>query len=46
MAKALGEDKAVDLLDQNLKQEKDALKEVEKITTRLNNEQTREFAIR
>src|ERR1700704_923410 len=46
MAKALGEEKAVDLLDQNLKQEKDALKEVEKITTRLNNEQTREFAIR
>jgi ferritin-like metal-binding protein YciE len=46
MAKALGEDKAVDLLDQNLKQEKETLKEVDKITTRLNNEQTREFAIR
>ena len=38
MAKAIGEDKAVDLLDQNLKEEKEALKEVEKIATRLSNE--------
>jgi ferritin-like metal-binding protein YciE len=38
MAKAMGEDKAVDLLDENLKQEKDALREVEKIATRLSNE--------
>ena len=30
MAKALGEDEAVDLLDQNLKQEKETLREVEK----------------
>jgi ferritin-like metal-binding protein YciE len=38
MAKAMGEDKAVDLLDENLKQEKDALREVEKIATRLSND--------
>jgi ferritin-like metal-binding protein YciE len=38
MAKAFGEDKAVDLLDKNLKQEKDALREVEKIATRISNE--------
>lgn len=38
MAKALGEDKAVDLLDENLKQEKDALREVEKFATRVSNE--------
>lgn len=38
MAKALGEDKAVDLLDTNLKQEKETLREVEKIATRLSNE--------
>jgi ferritin-like metal-binding protein YciE len=35
MAKALGEDEAVILLDENLKQEKEALREVEKIATRL-----------
>ena len=35
MAKGLGEDEAVELLDKNLKQEKDALREVEKIATRL-----------
>jgi ferritin-like metal-binding protein YciE len=33
MAKAMGEDTAVDLLDENLKQEKEMLREVEKITT-------------
>jgi ferritin-like metal-binding protein YciE len=38
MAKGLGEDEAVDLLDKNLKQEKDALREVEKVATRLSKE--------
>jgi ferritin-like metal-binding protein YciE len=38
MAKGLGEDQAVDLLDKNLKQEKDALREVEKVATRLSKE--------
>ena len=38
MAKAFGEDKAVTLLDTNLAQEKEALREVEKIATRLSNE--------
>jgi ferritin-like metal-binding protein YciE len=38
MAKGLGEDDAVELLDKNLKQEKEALKEVEKVATRLSKE--------
>ena len=38
MAKAFGEDEAVTLLDTNLKQEKEALREVEKIATRLSHE--------
>ena len=38
MAKALGEEKAVELLDENLSQEKEALREVEKIATRISNE--------
>jgi ferritin-like metal-binding protein YciE len=38
MAKGLGEDQAVTLLDENLKQEKNALREVEKIATRLSKE--------
>ena len=38
MAKALGEDDAVGLLDENLTEEKEALREVEKIATRLSNE--------
>ena len=38
MAKALGEEDAVTLLDENLAQEKDALREVEKIATRVSNE--------
>ena len=38
MAKAMGEEKAVELLDENLKQEKDTLREVEKIATRLSKE--------
>jgi ferritin-like metal-binding protein YciE len=46
MAKALGEDKAVDLLDENLAEEKDALREVEKIATRLSNETAKQTAAR
>jgi ferritin-like metal-binding protein YciE len=42
MAKALGEEKAVDLLDENLKQEKETLREVEKIATRLSNESAKQ----
>jgi ferritin-like metal-binding protein YciE len=38
MAKALGEDDAVTLLDENLSQEKEALRQVEKIATRMSNE--------
>ena len=38
MAKALGEEKAVTLLDKNLREEKEALREVEKIATRVSNE--------
>jgi ferritin-like metal-binding protein YciE len=38
MAKAMGEDRAVDLLDANLKQEKGALSEVEKVATRISRE--------
>ena len=44
MAKAMGEDKAVDLLDENLKQEKETLREVEKIATRLSNESAKQPA--
>ncbi len=44
MAKALGEDKAVDLLDANLKDEKETLREVEKIATRLSNETAKQPA--
>lgn len=42
MAKAMGEDEAVDLLDENLKQEKETLREVEKIATRLSNESAKQ----
>ena len=38
MAKAFGEDEAVELLDANLAEEKEALREVEKIATRLSKE--------
>ena len=38
MAKGLGEDDAVEILDKNLKQEKEALREVEKAATRLSKE--------
>lgn len=45
MAKALGEHKAVELLDENLKQEKETLREVEKIATRLSNDQAKTLAV-
>ncbi len=44
MAKALGEDEAVNLLDRNLSEEKDALRLVEKIATRVSNEAARALA--
>ena len=44
MAKALGENDAVDLLDANLAQEKETLREVEKIATRVSNESFAEVA--
>ena len=44
MAKALGEEKAVGLLDDNLQQEKETLREVEKIATRVSNESAKELA--
>ena len=44
MAKSMGEDEAVELLDENLKQEKDTLREVEKIATRLSNESAKQAA--
>jgi ferritin-like metal-binding protein YciE len=44
MAKALGEDEAVGLLEQNLKQEKETLRVVEKISTRVTKEHAKEFA--
>ena len=44
MAQALGEEKAVALLDENLQQEKETLREVEKIATRVSNESAKELA--
>jgi ferritin-like metal-binding protein YciE len=44
MAKALGEEEAVTLLDENLAQEKETLREVEKIATRISNESFAELA--
>ena len=44
MAKSLGETKAVELLDANLKDEKETLREVEKIATRVSNESAKEVA--
>ncbi len=44
MAKALGEDEAVELLDTNLKEEKEALRLVEKIATRVSNESVKATA--
>ena len=42
MAKALGEDQAVELLDANLKQEKETLRQVERIATRLSKESAKQ----
>ena len=44
MAKALGEEEAVELLDANLKEEKEALQLVEKIATRVSNESVKATA--
>jgi ferritin-like metal-binding protein YciE len=44
MAKAMGKDRAVDLLDANLRDEKEALREVEKIATRVSNESAKAHA--
>jgi ferritin-like metal-binding protein YciE len=44
MAKGLGEERAVELLDTNLKDEKETLREVEKIATRLSNEHSKQEA--
>ena len=44
MAKALGEDRSVELLDENLKQEKETLREVEKFATRVSNETAKELS--
>ena len=45
MAKALGEDDAVELLDENLREEKDALREVERIATRVSTEHANAAAV-
>jgi ferritin-like metal-binding protein YciE len=44
MAKAMGEDESVALLDENLTQEKETLREVEKLATRLSNESAKQTA--
>jgi ferritin-like metal-binding protein YciE len=44
MAKAMGEEKAVDLLDKNLSEEKEALQLVEKIATRVSKETAKAVA--
>ena len=44
MAKGLGEDRAVDLLDKNLAEEKEALRLVEKIATRVGKESAKALA--
>jgi ferritin-like metal-binding protein YciE len=44
MAKAMSEDRAVDLLDKNLSEEKDALQLVEKIATRVSKESAKALA--
>lgn len=44
MAKAMGEDEAVDLLDRNLEEEKEALRLVEKIATRVSKESVKALA--
>ena len=42
MAKGLGEDKAVELLDANLKDEKETLRQVERVATRLSKESAKQ----
>ena len=44
MAKGMGEDRAVDLLDKNLAEEKEALRLVEKIATRVSKESAQALA--
>ena len=44
MAKAMGEDEAVELLDTNLAEEKNTLREVEKISTRVSNDSAKQLA--
>jgi len=44
MAKAMGEERAVELLDRNLEEEKEALKLVEKIATRVSKESAQALA--
>ena len=44
MAKAMGEDDAVELLDANLAEEKNALREVEKISTRVSKDLAKQVA--
>jgi ferritin-like metal-binding protein YciE len=44
MAKAMGNEEAVELLDANLKEEKEALRTVEKIATRVSNESAKAIA--
>ena len=44
MAKAMGDEEAVELLDANLREEKEALRTVEKIATRVSNESAKTTA--
>jgi ferritin-like metal-binding protein YciE len=44
-ARSLGERAAVELLEQNLREEKEALREVERAARRLSKEQAKEFAM-
>jgi ferritin-like metal-binding protein YciE len=44
MARSLGERDAAELLEKNLKQEKETLREIEKVSRRLSREQAKEFA--
>ena len=45
MARSMGEREVVGLLEQNLKEEKEALREVEKAARRISKEQAKEFAL-
>jgi ferritin-like metal-binding protein YciE len=44
MGRALGERAALAPLEQNLKQEKETLREIDRLTTRLTKEQAKDFA--